>query len=109
MNDKLSEGINKIKNVLIHFLKICYQMHIDNRFEDRDEILTLIDMCVESLLQLEYNPQEIENIIVSLGFRAFPYDFFTIEWYINRIIPGFNQYEQINLLDDENSTCNDSF
>lgn len=108
MSDRLVEGRNKIMPVLIDFIRACYQMHIVNRIEDRNEILTFIDMCVESLLELECNPQEIENVIVSLGFRAFPHDFITIEWYIDRIIPGFDEYEQLNLLDEEESTCNDS-
>ncbi len=88
MSDQVSlqEGREKIFPVLIFYLRQCYIAHNDGLFYGRDQILTLIDMCVESLLTLETNPKDIENIIVSLGFRAFPRNYDIISWYSNRIL-----------------------
>ena len=82
----LNIGRERIFPVLIFYIRQCYNAHNNNLMYGRNEILTLIDMCVDSLLQLETNPQEIENIIVSLGLRAFPRNYERIYWYLNRIL-----------------------
>lgn len=99
MNEQnLKHARDLIYPLLTTFIRKCFAMHNLNNLNRRDYMLDLIEMCINTLMELQTEPKEIETIIVSLGFRAFPHNFPLIEWYINQILPGYlEDYEQIDM------------
>jgi hypothetical protein len=104
---RLQRGREQILPLFIYYLRQAYVMHKNNNIEIKNEILTLCDLCVDALLKLNTIPADLEKIIISIGFRYFKRQFSTIEWYIERLLPGFDNTEEIDLeSDDLNTNCN---
>ena len=108
MEGRQVEAKRKIFTVINRFLRECFRMHLLGRDELRDEILDMIDSCVETLFRLNFNPQELENEIIAIGFRYFPGNFNTIEQFVNRILPGLDNYEILSLSESTVASDNES-
>jgi hypothetical protein len=103
-NQSRQEGEKQILSVLSYFLRYCFQADILSNHTHKHELLQMIDMSVKSLFQIECDPEIIYSHIFTIGMKSLRNDFSKVEWYLNRILPGYVQYyEKIYLTDDEST------
>jgi hypothetical protein len=89
--DHFEQGRNKIFPLFIHFLRLCYRSESLQMTYSRDQIITLLKMCISSLETLNTNKKRIYNIIKFMGLRYFPRNHSTVYWFVNELLPNYIQ------------------
>ena len=108
MSNHLERGRNKIMPVFHQLLRLAYIAQSKNKINDREELFSLLDMCINSLMELETTVQQVEDIITSIGFRYYPHNYQVIEQFLLRLLPNMINYELLSLTEDSTNYNSDN-
>lgn len=95
---------DKIFSVIHAFLREGFRFHNSGLIPQRDQMLFLIDSCLEKLIELNINFFELEYHITILSLKYFGYNPYITNWYLHRLIPQYNVENTYDIL-DLNDSC----